>query len=38
MKTFIINGQYLLCAENETVARNLADCYYSFEIKTIEAM
>jgi len=35
MKTFIINGQYLLCAENETVARNLAECYYSAKIESV---
>ena len=38
MKTFIINSKYLLCAENEFVARNLAECYYSFDVITVEAM
>ena len=26
MKTFIINNTYLIAAENEVVARNLAEC------------
>jgi len=36
MKTFIINNHWLLCAENEVVARNLAECKYDCEIFSVE--
>lgn len=35
MKVFLINGEYLLAAENETIARNLAEIYYN-EVKSVE--
>ena len=29
VKVFVVNLKYTICAENITIARNLAECYYS---------